>query len=89
MVHAEPVKIKKLSRKRYVVFSVFCKQSFHALCKTDDGKDLPDNICTKTFLSTFSAVNSKSGVNAKDVGNIVFVCDACLTSYEHKYAADT
>ena len=53
-----------------------CIKNFHVLCKDSSGKDLPGNICTKSFLTNFTSRTAQSS----RFGNFWFRCNACSTN---------
>ena len=65
-----------------------CNRNFHAICKDPDnnnGVNLDNNICTKTFYTTFITRTTQS----ERSGNFWFRCNSCATTYEQDQASDT
>ena len=66
---------------------VFCRQKFHAVCKTATGdRSGSDTICARTFYTSFVTATSDTGVYSKRPGNFLFSCNPCLTQLEQKGA---
>ena len=61
-----------------------CLKKFHAV-----GCSVSSNICTQTFLNSFTPLCGKTGVNGQKPGNFKFVCDICMTQFEQKQARNT
>ena len=61
---------------------------FHGVCKGVNGdKTGNDTISSRSFYNTFDKT-ATSTVYQQRPGNICFVCDHCMTSFEQKRAAD-
>ena len=58
-----------------------CLVKFHAV-----GCSVDANICTQTFLNSYTPLSDKSGVNNFRPGNFKFICDFCLTAFENEQA---
>ena len=66
---------------------VFCRQKFHAVCKSATGdRSGSDTICARTFYTSFMTATSDTGVYSKRPGNFLFSCNPCLTHLEQKGA---
>ena len=65
---------------------LMCSHKFHAVCTNVDGdKSGNEVICARTFYSSF--MKASGGVYSQRPGNFVFICDFCMTSFEHKKTA--
>ena len=75
------------SALKTALFCLMCSKKFHAVCTNVDGdKSGNEVICARTFYSSFMKASS-TGVYSKRFGNFVFICDCCMTSYEHNKTA--
>lgn len=61
-----------------------CLKKFHAI-----NCSVPSNICTQTYLNSFTPLSEKTGVNDQRPGNFKFICDICMTKFEKKQARNT
>ena len=65
---------------------LLCSHKFHAVCTNVDGdKTGNEVICARTFYGSF--MKASNGVYSKRPGNFVFICDSCMTSFEHSQSA--
>ena len=69
----------KKSAVNCYVTCLFCKAKFHAYDCTSESQDL----CKQSFYKLFKPLTEKSGVNSHRPGNFKFICDPCLTGFEH------
>ena len=61
---------------------LLCSQKFHAVCTNVDGdKSGNEVICARTFYGSF--MKASTGVYSQRPGNFVFICDCCMTTFEH------
>ena len=61
-----------------------CFKKFHAV-----GCSVSSDICTRTYLNSFTPLSEKTGINDQRPGNFKFVCDICMTKFEKKQARNT
>ena len=76
------------SALKTALFCLMCNNKFHAVCTNADGdKSGNEVICARTFYGSF--IKASTGVYSNRPGNFVFICDCCMTSFEHKKTATT